>query len=206
MPIFAMAMVGVFLLLWAGPRIGLGLGLGLEIVYLATFMAIVFSPLLQVQILGMRLRATVQEQGLVRLTPRMPQQQALSRLFVRRILAQTTLLMAQVALLLLAIVVVLDVPRGIAWEAVAMASPFFLLPSGVLGMISSKGSPLATWPVVRQLLKIVAIFVLYGLLNWVVALPWSVLACISAVAAVVTLVRDVRMIMNGPVVYPFHST
>ncbi len=165
----------------------------------------VFGQLLYVQEIAMRMHATRTEQQLLRMTARMPQNEALNRLFVRQVLVQSAAMFAIALLLSIFASLMLEVSVNSVVRGLSLASLTVLLSTGSLRWITKKGNPTNIWPAAVMLLQMVAVGLVFAWCNAAQLLPWPALALPSLLMAGALLVRDVRKLMRGPVVLPLAS-
>lgn len=198
--------VSVVLNLWLLPKFGLspsfwqGFAIGIS----AT--AVLFGQFWHLQQIAIRMHATRAEQELVRLSPRIPQNEALKQLLVKDALWQSAGMFGLVLLTTLFVSVVADDPPATTLTRLLQVSLTVLASVGVLRAVTRTGNPGSIWPPILVLLQMlvvgIAFATAYPALSASMAQPWLVLAVASFVLAGVLLWRDVRRVLQGPPVWP----
>ncbi len=163
---------------------------------------IVFGQFWQIQKIAMRLHATRTEQGLVYLTPRMPQNKELRRVFVKRVLWHSAMLFGLVmATSIFAGSIIADSPKEMI-GVILLCCVSVLASVGMLRWITGPGSPESVWPALKMLVQMMMVGAFYFTIDYRVPLPLWVFSAMCFIVAGYLLIQDVRKVLDGPKPFP----
>ncbi len=194
--------LALVLLHLCAPLVGLTSKFTLGLMAGVSIPSLIFMQVAHVSQVSTQMHATRTEQGLVRLTPRMPQHKALNRLFVRQAVWQSFVLLLVPIALAIFQVVLNEGDNAAMINTISWISTTVLLASSLLRWITRSSSPSSVWPALVALLQTVALIAVFFLVNAVVALPVPLLALSCLLLAGILLLRDMQRVLHGPAVMP----
>ncbi len=191
------------------PEFGISTDFMKVLVSSTSSMLIILGQVWHFQNVAIRIDSTKTEQSLVYLTPRIPQDKEVNRLFVERVLWHSAVLFGLVmAISLFVSSTDVDMVRAMLYGPVAMLhdlmrnGPFVLISAGMLNWVSTPGNPASTRPALLLLAPLLVLMAISIALNSVVRLPEWVLPLVSFVLAGALLWRTILKVLNGPKVFP----
>ncbi len=196
-------MVVVFTLIhWILPLLGLSTNFSRGFIGGISIPILLMAQCAHASKIATRLHATRIEQGLMTLTPRMPQNKELNRLFIQQVLLQSTVLFLVPIMLAIVQVVVDGGDSNAMLSALCWTSLTVLLAASLLRWITRTTNPSSILPAIFAVSQILGVAFLYWINNqlFALSLPYMAMACF--LLAGFLLWRDIIQLMRGPAIMP----